>query len=138
MSLITGIGGVFLFTDKPKELAEWYTKIFEFKFENSPDFTAFYQVFINLDKDDNSKKIDFHFAIMKSNSSNKREISSEPDSMYGDQNYMINIRTENLENLLNHIKANSVNVIKTEDYEYGKFAWVRDLDGNRIELYQPL
>ena len=45
---------------------------------------------------------------------------------------------KNLENLLNHIKANSVNVIKTEDYEYGKFAWVRDLDGNRIELYQPL
>jgi hypothetical protein len=27
---------------------------------------------------------------------------------------------------------------KVEEYEYGRFGWIRDLDGNRIELWEPL
>jgi predicted enzyme related to lactoylglutathione lyase len=110
--------------------------MFGFNFEGGG--SAFYQMFINLDQEDQSKKIDFHFAIMKGNESYKREVKEESDNMYGDQNYMLNIRTENLENLISHLTENGVVIIKTEDYDYGKFAWVRDPEGNRIELYQPL
>ncbi|MAT56509.1 MAG: glyoxalase [Ignavibacteriae bacterium] len=136
MKLTTGIGGTFIFSENPKELADWYTKMFGFNFEGGG--SAFYQVFINLDQEDQSKKIDFHFAIMKGNESYKREVKEETDNMYGDQNYMLNIRTENIENLISHLTENGVVIIKTEDYDYGKFAWVRDPEGNRIELYQPL
>ncbi len=138
MDLITGIGGVFIFTDKPKELADWYKKVFGFNFESSPDFSAFYQVFISLDKENTSKKIDFHFSIIKSNQSFNKDIKTETESMYGDQNYMVNIRTEKLDQLLENIIAQNILILKTEDYEYGKFAWIRDPEGNRIELYQPL
>lgn len=138
MSLITGLGGVFLFSDKPKELADWFIKQFGFEFSASPDETAFYQMFITLDKEDPSNKIDFHFSIMKANRSFKKDVQIESESMYGDQNYMLNIRTENLTELINYLEKNNVMIIKKEDYDYGKFAWIRDPEGNRIELYQPL
>ena len=54
MKLTTGIGGTFIFSENPKELADWYTKMFGFNFEGGG--SAFYQVFINLDQEDQSKK----------------------------------------------------------------------------------
>lgn len=137
-NLITGVGGVFIFSDKPQELADWYSKIFGFNFESSPDSSAFYQTFITLDKANTSKKLDFHFSIIRANQSFKKESPKESKSMYGDQNYMINIRTENLEKLLENIRNHNIEIVKTEEWDYGKFAWIIDPEGNRIELYQPL
>ena len=37
-----------------------------------------------------------------------------------------------------HLEARGVPVIKREDEPYGRFAWVRDADGHRVELYEPL
>ena len=48
------------------------------------------------------------------------------------------INTTDLEALLEHLEAEGVAVIKRADEIYGKFAWVRDIDGNRVELYQYL
>jgi predicted enzyme related to lactoylglutathione lyase len=58
--------------------------------------------------------------------------------MYGDQPFMVNLRVRDIDAVLEHLAAKGVRQIKREEYDYGRFAWIRDLDGNRIELYQPL
>lgn len=51
--------------------------------------------------------------------------------------FMINYRVANLDRMLEQLRQNGVTVEKTEDYDYGRFAWVTDPEGNRIELWEP-
>ena len=54
------------------------------------------------------------------------------------KDFMINYQVNNLEGLLEQLKAKGVNVIdKIEEYDYGKFGWIIDLEGNKIELWEP-
>jgi len=50
---------------------------------------------------------------------------------------MINYRVANLEKMLAQLRRSGVKIEKTEDYGYGRFAWITDLEGNRIELWEP-
>lgn len=51
---------------------------------------------------------------------------------------MINYRVENLEELLKTLKQEGVEVIgEMESYEYGKFGWIMDPNGYKIELWEP-
>ena len=55
------------------------------------------------------------------------------------KDFMFNYRVENLVELLAALKEEGVTVIdKVEEYEYGKFGWILDLDGNKIELWEPI
>ncbi len=52
---------------------------------------------------------------------------------------MINYRVENLVTLLEQLRSEGVAVEeRTEGYEYGRFGWVMDPEGNRIELWEPV
>jgi len=52
--------------------------------------------------------------------------------------FMVNYRVENLHELLALLRAEGCDVdSKTEESEYGKFGWVIDPEGNRIELWEP-
>jgi predicted enzyme related to lactoylglutathione lyase len=52
--------------------------------------------------------------------------------------FMINFRVENLDELLKALREEGVDVAeKAEDYDYGKFGWVMDPEGNRVELWEP-
>ena len=52
--------------------------------------------------------------------------------------FMINYRVADLHAVLHALRAEGCNVIdKTDDSEYGKFGWVLDPEGNKIELWQP-
>jgi predicted enzyme related to lactoylglutathione lyase len=52
---------------------------------------------------------------------------------------MINYRVDDLDALLKALLAEGCNVLeKTDDTEYGKFGWVIDPEGNKIELWEPL
>jgi len=50
----------------------------------------------------------------------------------------INYRVADIERFLAQLTAAGIAVEKREDYDYGRFAWIRDPENNRIELYQPL
>ncbi len=50
----------------------------------------------------------------------------------------INYRVRELQPFLEQLKADGIEIEKTEDFDYGRFAWIKDPEGNRIELYQPL
>ena len=52
--------------------------------------------------------------------------------------FMINYRVDDLPALLQALRAEGCNVLeKTQDSEYGKFGWVMDPEGNKVELWQP-
>ena len=52
--------------------------------------------------------------------------------------FMINFRVDDLDGLLTDLAANGVWIDdRREDYSYGRFAWIRDPEGNRIELWEP-
>ncbi len=52
--------------------------------------------------------------------------------------FMLNYRVEDLHGLLALLKAEGCQVLdKTDDSEYGKFGWVIDPEGNKVELWQP-
>ena len=53
--------------------------------------------------------------------------------------FMINYRVDNLVELLEQLRAGGVEVIQgPESAENGKFAWIMDPDGNKIELWEPM
>lgn len=52
--------------------------------------------------------------------------------------FMINYRVEDVHGLLAALRSEGCNVLeKTDDSEYGKFGWVMDPEGNKVELWQP-
>ena len=51
--------------------------------------------------------------------------------------FMINYRVSNLEKMLAQLRREGITVEKIEDYDYGRFAWITDPEGNRIEFWEP-
>jgi predicted enzyme related to lactoylglutathione lyase len=52
---------------------------------------------------------------------------------------MMNFRVENLVELLEVLKKEGVTIVgKMEEYEYGKFSWILDPEGNKLELWEPI
>ncbi len=121
---VTGIGGIFFFSENPTETKDWYAKnlgleinewgsTFEYRNANRPDE-------INYLQWSPFKKGSKYFAPSK-------------------KEFMINYRVQNIEDLVKKLKKNGVTVVDTiETYEYGKFVHIMDSDGNKIELWEPI
>lgn len=137
--MIEGVGGAFIFSNDPKRLADWYSEHLGFVFEGDAEFGAFYQIFWAVDPEDSSRRLDTTFSIMQAKVTlPERDPDLEPESMYGDQPFMVNLRVRDLDAVLDYLESKGVAPLDRSDYEYGRFAWVYDADGNRIELYQPI
>ena len=134
--MIDGLGGAFVFSNDPDRLANWYQEHLGLSFERAGE-GAFYQMFWAVDADEPTRKMDTTFAIMQASVPlPQHEGGPEPESMYGDQPFMVNLRVKNLDETLAHLASKGVEPLKRDDSEYGKFAWIRDGDGNRVELYE--
>lgn len=56
-----------------------------------------------------------------------------------DSSFMINYRVDNLDEMLAQLRAGGVEIIQgPESHENGKFAWIMDPDGNKVELWEPM
>ncbi len=137
--MINGIGGVFIFSNNPQQLAEWYQKIFKLNFESfgggETNFTVFWSKDDNLPK----RRLDTTFAIMKAKKPIAEKVNNDDKTdIYGDRSFMLNLRVENMQQTLIRLERNNLEILSKSDESYGLFAWIFDLDGNRIELYQPV
>ena len=125
---VTGIGGIFFRVRDPERMAAWYRQHLGIAVEGG--------------------HADFPWS--ESAPASPSGTSSPPGrtvwSLFpADTDYfgptrptfMINYRVANLERMLAQLRANGVNVEKVEDYDYGRFAWLTDPEGNRIELWEP-
>jgi predicted enzyme related to lactoylglutathione lyase len=121
---VTGIGGIFFFTENPKETRDWYAT--------------------NLGFDVN----DWGSTFESRNLNNPDEINSLQWSPFknGDEyfspskkDFMINYRVQNIEGLVEQLLKNKVTVLDNiETYDYGKFVHILDAEGNKIELWEPI
>ena len=121
---VTGLGGVFFKSENPDDLKKWYTEnlgldtdqygsMFKWRWPDDPDKIGYTQWSVFDAKTDylNPSKKD----------------------------YMINFRVEHIEDLVEELKSNGMEVVgEIESYDYGKFAWVMDPDGNKVELWEPV
>ena len=125
MKRVTGIGGVFFYAKDPISLRAWY------------------KTHLGIDVQDWGGAV-FTWADASGNpvKGSTAWLIAAPD---GDQfapsksPFMINYRVDDLAALLEALRAEGCNVLeKTDDSEYGKFGWVIDPEGNKVELWQPL
>lgn len=110
--LVSGIGGIFFRSKDHKGLAQWYEKHFgiPMAWEQEKGTTAFSPF-----KADTN-----YFGSME-------------------QQFMINFRVTDIEKLLSQLKDAGVKIDEQRMNEsYGKFAWVYDPEGNKIELWEPV
>jgi catechol 2,3-dioxygenase-like lactoylglutathione lyase family enzyme len=113
---VTGIGGIFIKSADPARLREWYRRHLGLDIEawGGTAFTGPGTTVWNL------------FEA----SSNYFAPSQAP--------FMVNYRVERLHPLLAALRAEGCQVDdKVDESEYGKFGWVVDPDGNKIELWEP-
>jgi predicted enzyme related to lactoylglutathione lyase len=120
---VTGIGGIFFFSDNPQETREWYAKnlglevnewgsTFESRNSTKPDEIEALQW-------SPFKKGDDYFSPSK-------------------KDFMINYRVQHIEDLVSKLKENGVTVLDDiATYDYGKFVHIMDAEGNKIELWEP-
>src|SRR5258708_33364565 len=129
---VQGIGGVFLKANRPAMLAEWYGKHFGLEFQSAGADCGggenFWLEFVCHDDPDSSKRIAVVFAIQSA-------ASTLPAERHAIE---INYRVLDIERFLAQLSAAGISIEKREDYDYGRFAWIRDPENNRIELFQPL
>lgn len=121
-SRVTGLGGFFFKSKKPKDLVAWYGKHLGLKTDE------YGSTFWWKDKDGNDCSTQWSpFA----NDTNYFEPS--------EKEFMQNFRVHDLENLLKKLGDEGVTIVgDMETYDYGKFGWVLDLEGNKIELWEPI
>jgi predicted enzyme related to lactoylglutathione lyase len=120
---VTSIGGIFFKCQEPKKLREWYSTHLGF---NTNQYGA---VFEWRQGADSSKKGFTQWSPFKE--STKYFAPSTKD-------FMINYRVENLDALLAQLRKDGVTITDTiEKASYGKFVHIMDLEGNKIELWEP-
>lgn len=119
MKRVTGIGGIF------------------FKAKDAPVLRAWYQTHLGIDVQAWGGTA---FQCQDSGGSTIWNVSPENDDPYapGTAPFMINYRVDDLDALLDALRAEGCNVLgNSEASEYGKFGWVLDPEGNKVELWQP-
>jgi len=122
MKRVTGIGGIFFKAKDPDKLREWYRLHLGIESESWGGFAFQWQT---DPRSASGSTIWSPFA----DDTKYFEPSQKP--------FMINFRVEDLHALLAELRAEGVEVSKTEESEFGKFSWVMDPEGNRVELWEP-
>lgn len=123
MKKVTGIGGIFFKAKDPNAINEWYKT--HLGFDTSPYGTSFEW----RDIDDSTKK-----GLTQWNPFKEDTKYFAPST----KDFMINYRVADLEALVAQLKSEGVTIVdKIEDSEYGKFVHILDLEGNKIQLWEP-
>ncbi len=122
MKRVTGIGGIFFKSSDPKALGAWYRD------HLGLDVTDWGGAIFQWGNSDNPAGMPV-WSLFAADT-DKMAPSSAP--------FMVNFRVADLDALLAALRTEGCNVLpETEDSEFGKFGWVIDPDGNKVELWQP-
>jgi predicted enzyme related to lactoylglutathione lyase len=121
---VTGIGGIFFKAKDPKALQAWYKR------HLGIDVQAWGGAVFRW-TDDDGKPVAGQTAW---NIASENAASFAPSSAP----FMVNYRVADVVALLAALREEGCNVLdKFDDSEYGKFGWVIDPEGNKVELWEP-
>ncbi|ARV11668.1 VOC family protein [Gilvibacter sp. SZ-19] len=119
---VTGLGGFFFKTKDPQAVKQWYRE------------------HLGLNTDDYG--CTFWWKDKEGNDCSTQWSPFKEDTQYfkpSEKQFMMNFRVADLENLLKTLKEEGVTVVgEMETYDYGKFGWILDNEGNKIELWEPI
>ncbi len=119
---VTGIGGIFFKTSNPNKLKDWYKSHLGF---NVDDWGSTFWW-----KTKNGKPASTQWSPFENETT-----YFSPST----KDYMFNYRVDNLVELLKKLKEEKVTIVgEIEEFEYGKFGWILDPEGNKIELWEPI
>lgn len=123
MKRVTGIGGIFFKSSNPEKTKEWYKK------------------HLGINSDQYGGTFEWRHAedVNKKGFTAWSVFSEDTDYLDpAEKEFMINYRVNDLEQLLKVLKEEGVEVIgEMEEYDYGKFGWIMDPNGIKIELWEP-
>ncbi len=119
MARVTGLGGIFYKVADPKATQAWYQDnlgvggewgaMFPFKNDDPEGFTLLSPFKADTD----------YFAP-------------------SDASFMINLRVDDLDGMIGQLAAKGIEILGRQDEDYGRFAWILDPDGNKVELWQQI
>ena len=119
MAKITGLGGIFYKVEDPERTRAWYQEMlgiggewgamFPFKSDGADGYSLFSPFKAETD----------YF---------------EPS----DKPFMVNLRVDDLDGMVADLESKGVEILGRQDEDYGRFAWIIDPDGLKIELWQQL
>ena len=119
MAKITGLGGVFYVVKDPEATRAWYRETLGIDGDYGPQ--------LNWSEETGDKPYSL--------------ISHFKDDQYlkpGRGGFMINLRVDDLDTFVAQLKDKGVDVLDSVDEGYGKFAWLLDPDGVKIELWEQV
>ena len=117
MEKVIGIGGIFFKAHDPQALAAWYRQHLGVPGEG--EYTEF-------PAHDSERTV---WALFPTDT----DYFGKPGP-----SFMVNYCVANLDRMLDQLRQGGISIEKVEDHDYGRFAWITDPEGNRIELWQPI
>jgi predicted enzyme related to lactoylglutathione lyase len=121
MAKALGVGGIFFKSPNPKRLLDWYSRWLGFPV--SPDGTV---MFLPKSMPENGLTVWSPFSA---------------DTTYfapSERPFMFNLVVDDVDEALKQVAEGGAQVVGgAEQYDYGRFGWFIDPDGNKIELWQP-
>ena len=123
MKRVTGIGGVFFKCKDPKQMREWY------------------QTHLGLNTNQYGAVFEWRQGVDTAKKGFTQWSPFKETTKYFDpstRDFMINYRVENLESLVEQLKKEGVTITDTiATVEYGKFVHIMDVEGGKVELWEP-
>jgi len=121
---VTGIGGIFFFSENPEKIKVWYSK------------------HLGLEVDQWGTNFEFRNANRPDEINYLQWSPFSQGSEYfapSEKEFMINYRVQNLEVLVENLREEGVTILdEIETFEYGKFIHIMDEEGNKVELWEPV
>ena len=117
---ITGVGGIFVRSRDPKALATWYRDVLGLQVESWGGAMLRYDAKL-------------HPPVLVWNAVKQDSDYLEPST----REFMVNFAVDDLDAFVAKLKAKNVAILKREDDPNGRFAWILDPDGTKIELWEP-
>ena len=119
---VTGIGGIFFKAQNPARMSAWYHDHLGLASQHG------YADFTWRERDQPDQVGHTAWSLFPTNTTYFGQ-SSAP--------YMINYRVTHMDQMIAQLRRDGIAVEKGENTDYGRFAWLTDPEGNRIELWEP-
>ena len=124
MKRVTGLGGVFFKVKDSKSMRAWYEKHL-----GIPNMGEYGGTFEWRDRQNPEAIGHTAWSVMDESSEYYEPSKSQ---------FMVNYRVDDLEGLIKTLKEEGVEIVgEIETYDYGKFGWALDPEGNKIEFWEP-
>ena len=124
MMEVKHLGGLFIYTNQIEKMADWYKKAFKLTYDYEQAGSLHLRSFYYNEIDGGKRYLVFSLAKAES------ELPSGPKS------FVLNLRVSSMDEALAYLKDAGFDHEQEQVHEQGRFAWLTDPDGNRVEIWE--